>query len=67
MLETTRGLSFLPWFAVEESVRQGKLSVLDVTDLHVSMYRQIFYHKAKWKTREMDEFVRLTAGECNAV
>lgn len=61
MLETTRGLSFLPWFAVEESVRQGRLSVLDVTDLHVSMYRQIFYHKAKWKTREMDEFARLAA------
>lgn len=61
MLETTRGLSFLPWFAVEESVRQGRLSVLNVTDLHVSMYRQIFYHKAKWKTREMEEFVRLAA------
>ena len=61
MLETTRGLSFLPRFAVEESVRQGKLSVLNVTDLHVSMYRQIFYHKAKWKTREMEEFVRLAA------
>lgn len=61
MLENTRGLSFLPWFAVEESVRQGRLSVLNVTDLHVSMYRQIFYHKAKWKTREMEEFVRLAA------
>lgn len=62
MLEETRALSFLPRFAVEESVRQGKLRELTVADFHASMYRQIFYHKDKWKTREMDEFVRLAGG-----
>ena len=63
MLESSRGISFLPWFAVKEGVRQGRLSVLNVTDLHVCMYRQIFFHKAKWQTREMDEFVRLALEE----
>ena len=62
LLEETRALSFLPRFAVEESVRQGKLRELTVADFHASMYRQIFYHKDKWKTREMDEFVRLAGG-----
>lgn len=59
MLEINRGISFLPWYAVEESVRQGKLSLLNVTNPHVSQYRQIFSHKEKWHTREMNEFVRL--------
>lgn len=59
MLEINRGISFLPWYAVEKSVREGKLSLLNVTNMHVSLYRQIFSHKEKWHTREMNEFVRL--------
>lgn len=59
MIEESKGLSFLPYFAIEESAAKGQLSVLDVTDFHASMYRQIFYHKDKWKTKEMDEFIRL--------
>lgn len=59
MLETSRGISLLPWYAVERSVQQGKLSLLDVTDFHIKLYRQLFSHKEKWCTREMDEFVRL--------
>ena len=59
MIRRNRGVSFLPYFAMQESVRAGQLAVLDVTDFGVAMYRQIFYHKNKWKTREMGEFIRL--------
>ena len=59
MLETSRGISLLPWYAVEQSVQQGRLSLLDVTDFHIKLYRQLFSHKEKWCTREMDEFVHL--------
>lgn len=59
MVAENKGLSFLPEFAVQESAGKGLLSVLDVADFHASMYRQIFYHRDKWKTREMDEFIRL--------
>ena len=59
MLEETEGLSYLPWFLVEEKVRQGALTVVDVTDLQGAMYGQIFSHKEEWTTREMGEFVRL--------
>lgn len=59
MLEVNRGISLLPWYAVEQSVHQGKLILVDATDFHTSLYRQIFSHKEKWRTREMDEFVRL--------
>ena len=63
MIEENKGLSFLPRFAVEESAESGHIRVLDVIDFHASMYRQIFYHKDKWKTREMDEFIRLASLE----
>ena len=63
MLRKNRGLSFLPYFAVEENIANGQLAVLDVEDFHTSMYRQIFYHKDKWKTKEMEEFIRLAQTE----
>ena len=63
MLEIDRGVSFLPWYAVESSVRQGKLVRLSVADCYISLYRQSFCHKEKWRTREMDEFVRFAEQE----
>ena len=59
MVEKNNGLSFLPRFAVEKSVAEGKMAIMDVDMPEISVYRQIFYHKDKWKTREMDEFIRV--------
>lgn len=59
MLKESSGISFLPYFAVRKNVEEGRLTVLDMDNFHVSMYRQIFYHKDKWVTREMEEFIRL--------
>lgn len=59
MLEENAGISLLPLFSVQQSVNAGKISMLQVTDFNIVMYRQIFYHKDKWKTREMEEFIRL--------
>ena len=57
------GLSFLPHFSIKESVEQGLLTVLDITDLRISMWRQIIYHKDKWVTGEMTEFIRLAQSD----
>lgn len=59
MLEHNRGISLLPWYAVEHSIAQGRLCQLNVIDFQTTLYRQIFSHKEKWRTREMNEFVRL--------
>lgn len=59
MVELNNGMSFLPKFAVEKSVAEGRLDILDVPETDIYMYRQIFYHKDKWKTREMEEFIRV--------
>lgn len=66
MVERNDGLSFLPYFAVEKYIRNGRIAMLDVTDIDISMYRQIFYHKNKYKTREMSEFIRLITESENA-
>lgn len=59
MLRQAHAISFLPYFAVRQSVEQGELRILNVADFHTYMYGQIFYHKDKWKTKEMEEFIRL--------
>lgn len=58
MLEENEGLSFLPRFAVQEDIQNQRIVQLDVEDIDIVMYRQIFYHKNKFKTREMDKFIQ---------
>lgn len=59
MLEQNDGISFLPYFAVQKYIESGRLCVLDVNDVDITMSRQIFYHKSKFKTREMEAFIQL--------
>lgn len=51
------GISFLPYFAVREYVTSGTLTILQVRDFHMSMSRQLFYHRDKWVTPEMEVFL----------
>ena len=36
--------------------------ILEVSDFRLTMYRQMFYHKDKCCTREMDAFIQLASG-----
>ncbi|PWM28844.1 MAG: LysR family transcriptional regulator, partial [Limosilactobacillus fermentum] len=40
----------------EDDIEKKKLTLLDVKDIEITMYRQIFYHKNKFKTKEMEKF-----------
>ena len=62
MLESGSGISLLPRFAVAEPAAQGRLRILEVSDFRLTMYRQMFYHRDKCCTREMDAFIRLACG-----
>lgn len=42
MLMRGGGVSFLPRFAVEDDIEKKKLTLLDVKDIEITMYRQIF-------------------------
>lgn len=59
MVCENRGITYLPYFAVKKNIEEEHLTVLNVPDFKLQMYRQIFYHKNKWKTPEMEEFIRL--------
>lgn len=61
MLERTTDFPFFPIWLMERDIRKGRIALLHVEDVEISMYRQIFYHKNKFKTREMEEFIRLAA------
>ena len=55
------GISYLPYFAVAEGIGKGELAVLEVEGLQVEMYQQVFYHKSRWRTREMEAFIEVVS------
>lgn len=59
MLKNRRGVSFLPRFTVQKEIQEGELAALPVEDFQMRVWRQAVYHKDKWVTREMAEFLRL--------
>ena len=42
---------------------RGGNIVVEVSDLQAVMYEQIFYHREKWATREMEAFIRFCDSE----
>ena len=58
-LKQKTGITFLPRFTVEKAVSEGYLRILSVKKFSIRTWRQILYHKDKWVTREMAEFIRL--------
>ena len=68
MLRENEGLSLLPLFSIKKDVEAGVLTPLTVKDFHMQAWRQVVYHKDKWVTREMSEFLKLAgAGQGGAV
>ncbi len=59
MLLKNTGISFLPKFTVQRELQQQQLTALKVRGFRMQTWRQIFYHKDKWVTGEMQEFLRL--------
>lgn len=59
MLLKNIGISFLPEFTIRRELEHGLLKELRVHDFNIQTWRQIFYHKDKWVTREMQEFLAL--------
>lgn len=59
-LKQNTGITFLPRFTVEKAVSEGYLRILSVKKFSIRTWRQILYHKDKWVTREMAEFIRLS-------
>ena len=59
MLKTGKGLSYLPLFVVEKDIEEGKIAKLDVKDIDITMYRQVFYHANKIYDKRDGEIYRV--------
>ena len=59
MVEQGMGLSFLPEYIVRRALAAGTLARLQVPDCAVTMHRQLFYHRDKWLTPQMNVFIEL--------
>ena len=58
LVEQGLGLTFLPRYMVEASLT-GQAVPLDVADCRIEMCRQLFCHKDKWITPQMEAFIHL--------
>jgi DNA-binding transcriptional LysR family regulator len=63
MIQANQGVSFLPYFAVQKHIKEGKLALLPISNFSLNMHHQIFYYKDKWVTDEMLEFIRTIEAE----
>ena len=66
MVEQGMGLSFLPEYIVRPALAAGRLARLNVPDCAVEMHRQLFYHRDKWLTPQMNAFIQLVRETASA-
>lgn len=59
LLKCGMGLSFLPRFTVEDALDQHILMELHTNLPRVHMHHQLFFHRGKWITPQMQIFVQL--------
>ena len=57
IVESNDVIAFLPDFISEKKMKEGKLIYLDVVDFKVDIWKQLIYHKNKWLSAAMVEFI----------
>ena len=67
ILKRGLGISFLPEYAVRESVMKDELAIIDVEDCSIQFWSQLFYHKDKWLTPQMESFIELIKNKNHSV
>jgi DNA-binding transcriptional LysR family regulator len=53
LAEQGMGVAYLPDYVTEKSVCEGRLCRLDVPDVQVEIWKQMFYHRDKWVSPQM--------------
>lgn len=54
-----RGISFLPEYVVREYLQQGQLVILDTECDQIVMWSQLVYHRKKYVTPQMSQFIEV--------
>ena len=50
-------ISYLPDFVTDPLIEEGKLCVLDVRDMNIEIWKQLIYHKNKWISKSLRNFI----------
>jgi DNA-binding transcriptional LysR family regulator len=59
LVEQGLGLSFVPECIARPHLAAGRLARLPVPECRIEVWRQLFYHKDKWVTPQMNAFIAL--------
>ena len=62
LAEEGAGISLLPDYVTEESVRQGRLKRLDVQGFRIAVWKQILYRREKWLSPQMQAVINHLSG-----
>ena len=62
LVEESMGISFLPDYVTEASVKAGRLVRLPVKDMDVELWKQLLYHRDKWVSLQMEALIRHLSG-----
>ena len=57
LLYRDTNISFLPAFTVQDAVGRDLLSVVEVADMNIKMWKQLIYHRKKTVTPQMEFFI----------
>ena len=67
LVEKGMGCSFLPLFSCKDALERGTVVQLDTDMPAMYMYSQLFYHKNKWVTPQMETFISIVQDTCRDV
>ena len=59
MVKRNKSIAFLPHYIVKNDLDIGQLVKLNVAGGKITLYDQAYYHKSKWITPQMQEFLDL--------
>ncbi len=57
LVEENIGISFLPDYVTDLSVKKGKIVRLSVKDFNVELWKQLLYHRDKWMSLQLQAVI----------
>lgn len=67
LVKRNEAVAFLPHYIVTEELSAGNVKKITVKNGNIKLYDQIHYHKNKWITPQMNEFIQLLCKYYNFV
>ncbi|MBQ8802971.1 MAG: LysR family transcriptional regulator [Tyzzerella sp.] len=62
LVEKDVGISFLPDYVTENAIKEKKAVRLEIEDFDVELWKQIFHHRDKWVSSQMEAFIKHLSG-----